>query len=136
MSELVYAVAKFVAYCLWCWVGLRLLAPASASLSRSIKFGALRWLLGLAFGIVAAIAMGSVSRESVATLYFGVYAPLRAVEWLIMAGVMRSEGRFSDATRSPRVWLWIAGGIVVSFASDLASPEGMAGRFCVGRCLC
>jgi hypothetical protein len=136
MPELLYAVTKFAAYCLWCWAGLRLLAPASASAVRSLKFGTLRWLLGLAFGVAAAIALGSVSRESVATLYFGVYAPLRVVEWLIMAAVMRSEGRASDVVRSPRAWLWIAGGVAVSFASDLASPEGMAGRFCVGRCLC
>jgi hypothetical protein len=85
-----YAAAKFVAYSLWCWVGLRLSAPAHASVGRSLKYGAFRWLLGLAFGVV----------------------------------------------RGPRTWLWILGGIVVSFASDLLSPEGMAGRFCVGRCLC
>ena len=131
-----YAAAKFVAYCGWCWVGLWAFAPAQASLTRALKYGALRWLLGLAFGLVAAIALGSVSRESVARLYFSVYAPLRVVEWLIMAIVMQRERSVTSALRSPRVWLWILGGIVVSFLSDLASPEGMAGRFCVGRCLC
>ena len=136
MPELLYAVAKFVAYSVWCWIGLRVLAPGLATTVRGLKFGALRWLLGLGFGIAAAIALGSVSRESVGTLYFSVYAPLRVVEWLIMAVVMRSEGRASDVLRRPGAWLWIAGGIAVSFASDLASPEGMAGRFCVGRCLC
>jgi len=111
-------------------------APAATSAARAVKYGALRWLLGLAFGVAAAIALGSVSRESVATLYFGVYAPLRVIEWLIMASVMRSAGRAADVLRNPRAWFWILGGIAVSFASDLASPEGMAGRFCVGRCLC
>ena len=136
MPELFYALTKFVAYCVWCWIGLRAFASAPASLARSLKYGALRWLLGLAFGVAAAIALGSVSRESVATLYFSVYAPLRVVEWLIMAIVMQRERQAGAAPRSPRVWLWILGGIVVSFGSDLASPEGMAGRFCVGRCLC
>jgi hypothetical protein len=131
-----YAAAKFVAYCLWCWLGLRAFAPAFASFVRSLKYGAFRWLLGLAFGIVAGIALGSVSRESVARLYFSVYMPLRVVEWLIMAIAMQPDRSAVSALRSPGVWLWIAGGIVVSFASDLASPEGMAGRFCVGRCLC
>jgi hypothetical protein len=134
---LLYAVTKFVAYCLWCLLGLRLLAPARATLLSSIKFGSLRWLLGLGFGLLAALALGSISRESVAALYLGIYAPLRVVEWAIMAVLIQRISP-SDATplRSPRVWLWVAGGIAVSFLSDLASPEGMAGRFCVGRCLC
>jgi hypothetical protein len=136
MPELVYAVTKFFAYALWCWIGLRLFAPAHASLPRSLKYGALRWLIGLVFGIAAGIALGSVSRESVTRLYFSVYTPLRVAEWLIMAIVMSRERSLAPALRSPRVWLWILGGIAVSFASDLASPEGMAGRFCVGRCLC
>jgi hypothetical protein len=136
MSDVFYAVTKFLAYCVWCWIGLRAFGPATASLTRSLKYGALRWLLGLAFGVAAAIALGSVSRESVAGLYFSVYTPLRVVEWLIMAVVMQRSSPAGAALRSPRVWLWILGGIAVSFASDLASPEGMAGRFCVGRCLC
>lgn len=94
------------------------------------------WLLGLTFGAIAGIALGSVSRESVARLYVSVYAPLRVVEWLIMAIAMQREHSVTSALRSPRVWLWVLGGIAVSFVSDLASPEGMAGRFCVGRCLC
>jgi hypothetical protein len=134
-----YAAAKFVAYAAWCWAGLRLSAPAQSSIGRSLKYGAFRWLLGLAFGVAAGIALGSVPRESVASLYFSVYTPLRVVEWLIMAMAMPNMshgGSASSIIRSPRAWLWILGGIVVSFGSDLLSPEGMAGRFCVGRCLC
>jgi len=132
-----YAAVKFVAYCLWCFLGLRLLAPVHATLLSSAKYGLLRWFLGLGFGVVAAIALGSVSKESVAALYFGVYAPLRVVEWAIMAVLLRRSSTAGLVSfGSPRVWLWVLGGIVVSFASDAASPEGMAGRFCVGRCLC
>jgi hypothetical protein len=134
---LLYAVVKFIAYCLWCLLGLRLLAPAHTGLVSSVKYGSLRWLLGLGFGLLAATALGSISRESVAILYWSVYAPLRVVEWAIMAFLLR---RLSSPLivpgHSPRIWLWVAGGILVSFASDFASPEGMAGRFCVGRCLC
>jgi hypothetical protein len=136
MQELAYAVAKYFAYALWCWVGLRVFEPARASLAPALKYGAFRWLLGLAFGVAAGIALGSVSRESVSALYFSVYTPLRVVEWSIMAIAMPRDRSFAATLRSPGVWLWIVGGIVVSFASDLASPEGMAGRFCVGRCLC
>ena len=83
---LLYALVKFAAYVLWCWLGAYLLA-VRPSFVDALKFGGVRWLIGLAFGVAAAIGLGSISQQS-------------------------------------------------SFASDLASPEGMAGRFCVGRCLC
>lgn len=96
---LLYAFTKFVAYAVWCLYGLHLFA-ARPSLLGALKFGAARWLLGLLFGVAAAIALGSVSAQSVAVLYFSVNVPLRVVEWFIMVALL------------------------------------MAGRFCVGRCLC
>ncbi len=132
---LFYAIAKFFAYSAWCLLGLYLFARPSVV--GALKFGAVRWLLGMAFGAAAAIGLGSVSQESVTTLYFGVYVPLRIVEWSIMVPLLARGGPASQTLiRNPKTWLWILGGIAVSFASDLASPEGMAGRFCVGRCLC
>jgi len=133
---LLYALAKFGAYTLWCLLGLHLFA-ARPSVARALKFGTVRWLLGLAFGLGAAVGLGSVSQQSVAMLYFGVYVPLRVFEWSIMVGLL-ARGGLPPRTliRSPKAWLWVLGGIAVSFISDLASPEGMAGRFCVGRCLC
>ena len=133
---LTYAISKFAVYSAWCYLGLYLLA-GRASLFGALKFGAMRWCLGLVFGFAAAIFLGSVSEKSVATLYVGVYVPLRIVEWSIMAVLLtRGEPALRIAVRNPKSWLWVAGGIAVSFASDLLSPEGMAGRFCVGRCLC
>lgn len=132
---LLYALAKFAAYCAWCSVGLYLFA-GRASILDALKFGAVRWLLGLLFGLAAAIGLGSVSADSVAALYFGVYVPLRVIEWSIMVTILARGPALSAAVRSPKTWFWVVGGIAVSFASDLASPEGMAGRFCVGRCLC
>ena len=133
---LLYAVAKFVAYAVWCFFGLYLFA-ARPSLVGALKFGAVRWLLGLAFGLLAAVGLGSVSAQSVSALYVGVYVPLRVIEWSIMARlVVRGEPASRTLIRNPKTWVWVLGGIAVSFASDLASPEGMAGRFCVGRCLC
>lgn len=133
---ILYAIVKYAAYSLWCLVGLYLLAD-NPSIARALKFGAIRWLLGLGFGVVAGIALGSVAADSVTRLYFGVYIPLRAIEWSIMVILLTRE--LSDQRlllRNPKAWLWMLGGIAVSFASDLASPEGTAGRFCVGRCLC
>ena len=133
----IYALAKFAAYCLWCFLGLYLLSPTRTSPWNAVKYGALRWLLGLLFGVVAAVALGSISSESVTALYFGVYAPLRILEWGIIAALIhRSSSMQRSVFTSVRAWSWVLGGIVVSFATDFASPEGMAGRFCVGRCLC
>jgi hypothetical protein len=133
---LLYAVAKFVAYAVWWFFGLYLFA-ARPSLVGALKFGAVRWLLGLAFGLLAAVGLGSVSAQSVSALYVGVYVPLRVIEWSIMVR-LAAGGEPAPRTliRNPKTWVWVLGGIAVSFASDLASPEGMAGRFCVGRCLC
>ena len=133
---LFYALAKYGAYSLWCFVGLYLLAR-TANLKGALKFGAVRWLLGLAFGIGAAIGLGSIDSQDVAVLYFSVYIPLRIVEWSIMALIInKTPLRELSIITVLKALLWIAGGIAVSFATDLLSPEGMAGRFCVGRCLC
>jgi hypothetical protein len=140
MSEeeywLLYAAVKLTAYVLWCLVGLYIFGRRP-SVVGAIKFGVIRWCLGLGLGIAAALALGSISQNNVAALYFGVYIPLRIVEWSIMVALIdRRQLALQTLRSSPRAWLWILGGIAVSFASDLASPAGMDGRFCVGRCLC
>ncbi|MFO1435842.1 MAG: hypothetical protein U1F34_05620 [Gammaproteobacteria bacterium] len=134
---LTYAITKFVAYAGWCFIGLNLIAPTRATIWTSMKYGAIRWLLGLGFGLMAAMMLGSVARESVTTLYFSVYVPLRVIEWTIMTVLIRGPNHsprfFPSDVRS---WLWVLGGVTISFLTDIASPEGLAGRFCVGRCLC
>jgi hypothetical protein len=134
---LVYAVAKFLAYSAWCYVGLRIGQPPAARVASSIRLGAVRWLIGLVFGIGVFFAVGSINPEAAARTYFLVYSPVRAVEWGIMAVVIAS--RASQTSRSISIrWLvvWCVGGMVISFLTDLLSPEGLQGRFCVGRCLC
>ena len=130
---IVYALAKYVLYSLWCYVGLRLLASHPAPLAPAFGFGALRWMIGLVLGIIVFLAMGSVSRSSLAVLYFAIYTPLRVFEWTVMTWLMLK--RLPNVSNRGRLG-WILGGIVVSFASDVVSPDGLAGRFCVGRCLC
>lgn len=133
---LIYALTKYAAYTAWCWLGLYLLTARGAILP-ALGYGALRWLLGLVFGVFAALGLGSIDAASVAMLYVAVYVPLRIVEWALIvvlmsrgSGVVRSAGWYAKAL------FWIVGGIAVSFATDLTSPEGLAGKFCVGRCLC
>ncbi|MDR2080855.1 MAG: hypothetical protein LBP54_03070 [Campylobacteraceae bacterium] len=128
---ILYAATKFVAYVLWCLFGQYLFTRPS--FSGAIAYGAFRWILGFVFGVGVALALGSISEDSVAKLYFGIYIPLRIVEWSIMVCLI-DKSKMPHA--NPKAWLWILGGIAVSFASDFASPDGMEGRFCVGRCLC
>ncbi|MDR2789781.1 MAG: hypothetical protein LBB59_02245 [Campylobacteraceae bacterium] len=128
---LLYAVTKFVVYILWCLLGQYLFTRPS--FGGAIAYGAVRWILGFVFGVGAALALGSVSQENVTELYFGIYIPLRVIEWSIMVCLI---GNFKTLRANPKAWLWILGGIAVSFASDFMSPDGMEGRFCVGRCLC
>jgi hypothetical protein len=129
----VYAAVKFVAYSAWCAVALSLAASEATVVSSAAAFGALRWLIGLGFGVVVFLVIGSIAPEAAGRLYFVVYTPVRVVEWGIMAFLIRGGSRRMTPGRA---MVWCAGGILVSFASDLLSPDGLAGRFCVGRCLC
>jgi len=134
---LLYAVVKFVAYSGWCYLGLSLIYPGAARVTFAMKLGALRWLLGLLFGIAAFMFMGSISSDAVAKTYVLLYTPLRAIEWTIMVIFIWRTTRVERLVPSYRlVALWIAGGMLLSFVTDLASPEGLSGKFCVGRCLC
>src|SRR5262245_10716436 len=112
--DFAYGLAKLVAYCLWSYLGLYLLVQRNTLLG-ALKFGALRWLLGLAFGIAAAIALGSVSPQSVTALYFGVYVPLRIIEWSILAAIIaRSSLARASFAGNRAAWLWVIGGVAVS----------------------
>ena len=134
---LVYAVAKFLAYSAWCYLGLRLLRPAAASLASSLQLGAARWFIGLVFGIVVFFLVGSIDGQATARMYFLVYSPVRAIEWGMMAFLIAYRlQRESVSAAMLRLPLWCVGGMLVSFLTDLLSPEGLQGRFCVGRCLC
>jgi hypothetical protein len=134
MGYVVYALTKFAAYAAWCGVGLVLVPDGTATAAAAARFGLVRWCIGLAFGVVIFFVVGSISADAAARTYVTVYSPVRAVEWGIMAFVIRGGG--SRPMTPGRAALWCFGGILVSFASDLLSPDGLAGRFCVGRCLC
>jgi hypothetical protein len=131
----VYAIAKYLAYSAWCYAGLSLASPGVKKGAASLKLGAVRWLIGLFFGIGIFFVVGSIDADAAARMYFLVYSPVRVVEWGIMAVLIAQRVR----TESPSILqfsIWCVGGILVSFLTDLLSPEGIQGRFCVGRCLC
>jgi len=132
MAYVLYVAVKLIVYIAWCWVGLRLWRVGSANFGRAAAFGFLRLLIGVVFGVAIFFA-GPIQPEQLVWKYIGIYAPIRLVEWLILALIIN---RRSDPRRPLGTVLWCLGGIVVSFAADFASPEGVAGHFCVGRCLC
>ncbi len=131
MGYALYVTVKLIAYAAWCWYGLRLWRPA-ATLSKAMLLGAARLAIGIGFGFMIFLAFPT-GPENLVGKYIAIYAPVRLLEWFILALIIGSqEGK---RTRT-RVILWCLGGIVVSFLADFASPEGIQGQFCVGRCLC
>jgi hypothetical protein len=136
MAYAIYIAVKLFAYSLWCWVGLRWIW-GSSSFPRALGFGVLRLVIGVFFG-VAIFFLFPASSNDLLFKYVAIYAPVRLVEWLLIAGIFR----WKFAHTSPRgastlpIFFWCIGGILVSFVADFASPEGVAGHFCVGRCLC
>ncbi len=134
MEFILYAVVKFLAYSVWGYAGMRL-HEGDRSVAGSMRFGIVRWLLGVGFGVLVFFAVGSINREQILFLYLAIYIPVRFVEWTIMPAVFFS--RWQHKWTSPRLYYWIIGGIVLSFLTDMVSPEMLNdARFCVGRCLC
>jgi hypothetical protein len=127
-----YAIAKFIAYTGWSYVGLRLVQPDRARVIVAARLGGVRWLLGLVFGIAVFVLVGSIDQSDAARTYALVYTPIRAIEWGIMVALIDRRVE-RDYVTMP---LWCVGGMVLSFLVDLLSPDGLQGRFCVGRCLC
>jgi hypothetical protein len=133
----IYAIVKFFAYSAWCYMGLRTVQPAAATIASSLRLGGVRWLIGLFFGAAVFVAVGSINASDAARTYFVVYTPVRLLEWGIMAWLVATGRRpQSSSSWTVRLPLWCAGGVLVSFVTDLLSPEGLQGRFCIGRCLC
>jgi hypothetical protein len=131
VAYVIYVAVKLAFYTGWCWLALRLWRP-TPSWGKATAFGVLRLAIGVAFGVAIFIAVPTQPDE-VLWKYLAIYTPVRLVEWSILAWIiLRSVAHKKFST----VLFWCLGGIVVSFVADFASPEGVAGHFCVGRCLC
>jgi len=132
MGYVFYILVKLLSYMAWCWLGLMLLRPGPVLWSKALGFGMLRLAIGIVFGVLIFFLV-PVQSTNVLRNYIVIYTPVRLLEWLILAALIAQ-------TELPRKFSslipWCLGGIVVSYAADFASPEGVAGHFCVGRCLC
>lgn len=133
MTAVLYGVAKFIGYSFWAYVGYRM-HQQRPGLSLAMKAGAARWLLGLGIG-AALFFVVTPTREELLKVYFAVYIPVRFFEWLIVGKIFYKD--WPSPFRNFKFYIWIIGGIILSFLIDMVSPEMIEdGRFCVGRCLC
>lgn len=126
-----YGVVKLLAYIVWCLLALTL-AGFPEQVWRSVGMGVARWALGLVLGI-GIFLLVRPARADVVPLYFAIYVPVRALEWGLVSALILPRGERWPARRR---LAWIGGGVLLSFVTDLASPDMIEhGRFCVGRCL-
>lgn len=131
----IYIIAKLLGYSFWSFIGLKLWGQTQGykTILASFKFGFIRMLIGILFGFMIFIFY-KTDNANLAFKYFIIYFPIRIIEWGILYKLISKS--LQTPQKSNQIWLWIIGGILVSFAIDFLSPEGVKGHFCVGRCLC
>jgi len=141
-----YFVVKLIAYCFWCYVGLRLFQPAAKLLPlRGIGFGILRLFMGFFFGILIYLLSSALITHIGAGLpentitYIAVYVPIRWIEWSIMAALLL-RGLTSTSPwilgSNPRDRYWRFGGILISCLADIPLIVSLGGVIPTGRFMC
>jgi hypothetical protein len=129
-----YWVVKAVAYAAWCLLGLHL-AGRGVRPAAAFGLGLVRVALGFAGGTALFFAARAWSIEGSFPAYVGLYAPLRALEWTLLFALMRGPVAGRSWT-FPKAILWIAGGVVLSFVTEWASPLSMGERLGHARLTC
>ncbi len=141
-----YFVVKLIAYCIWCYVGLRLFQPAARLLPlRALGFGILRLFMGFFFGILIYLLSSALITHIRAGLpentitYLAVYVPTRWIEWSIMSALLsHSLGSTSPWILgwNPRDRFWRFGGIAISCLADIPLIISLGGVIPTGRFMC
>jgi hypothetical protein len=141
-----YLVIKLLAYCIWCFVGLRMFQSDARFLpAKAIGFGVIRFFMGFFFGIaiyflgsLSLTVLGSGLQQNIVT-YLLVYVPVRWIEWSIMSLMLASSVPHTSS------WLlgwnfhdrrWRAGGIFISCLADIPLIASLGGLLPTGRFLC
>jgi hypothetical protein len=142
---LLYFGTKFIAYSVWCFLGLRKLRSSVATFGQALLFGLLRLIMGLFFGVVIWLAsswmlsaVGYGLPQNVLA-YLLVYVPVRWIEWSIMAALIAPQpfsatGWLIGSTPADRYWR--LGGIVISCLADIPMIVDLGGVIPTGRFLC
>jgi len=141
-----YFVIKLLAYCIWCFVGLRLFKPAARFLPlQAIGFGVLRLFMGFLFGILiyflssALITHLGAGLPENAITYVLVYVPVRWIEWSIMSAILYGAPKPTGTwflAWSPRDRYWRLGGIAISCLADIPLIYALGGVIPTGRFMC
>jgi hypothetical protein len=141
-----YFVVKLIAYCIWCYVGLRLFEPTAKLLPlRALAWGIFRLFMGFFFGILiylfssALITHIGAGLPQNAITYLAVYVPVRWIEWSIMSALLvRSATSTSPwiLGSNPRDRYWRFGGILISCLADIPLIISLGGIIPTGRFMC
>jgi hypothetical protein len=141
-----YLIAKFVAYCVWCYAGVRLFrSGARFAIPRALGLGTLRLLMGIVFGYLIFLLSASLISSLTPSLpvniiaYLIVYVPVRWIEWTIMAVlILPGPVYFSEwfTTTGQKDRLWRLGGIAISCFADIPLIAFLGGVIPVGRFFC
>jgi hypothetical protein len=138
----VYVLVKYLAYSAWSYYGFRSLRN-HRSIGSALGFGFVRLGLGILFGVGIFLVGGALHLNVPAhpwLLYLSIYAPVRYVEWSILAALLGSKGGEVFRIGDGATQRWIVGGIVSSHLADipmiLFSYGGATGFLPVGRFLC
>lgn len=135
IGAVAFLVTKFVAYSGWCWWALRLFGVPSEEplLRRALLLGFLRLGLGLGLGWLMVLMLSVVAPEQnrlglSLPLLIGGFVALRWLEWSYIGALAGGHARSLRTIllgRQLRENLWRAGGLAVSFGTDLAGVFGV-----------
>jgi hypothetical protein len=141
-----YFVIKLLAYCIWCFIGLRLLQHAARLLlARAIGFGVLRLFMGFFFGILIYFLSSALITHIGAGLpentitYVLVYVPVRWIEWSIMSAILYGDSKATGTWFlgwNARDRYWRLGGIAISCIADIPLIYSLGGVIPTGRFMC
>lgn len=147
-----YLLAKFIAYTVWCAVGIQLLwsleraanvklltAGGTSSQRKWLLasgYGLLRLLMGVFFGILIWILGTMVATNIVnaphrdVITYLVVYIPVRWVEWTILAWILARNSAKGIG------YGWRLGGIAISCLADIPLIAATGWMLPIGRFFC
>lgn len=147
-----YVLAKFIAYTVWCAVGIQLLwsfeRAANVQLTNArgagwqrkwllaSGYGLLRLVMGIFFGLLIWILgtmvaqnLGNARHRGILT-YLVIYVPVRWVEWTILAWIMARNSAKGIG------YGWRLGGIAISCLADVPLIAATGWMLPIGRFFC